>query len=109
MTDTTYTEQDRDRILKRIREIGQQDLFVLDEKGKSYGASWRAWGGAGAFINMARKWDRLVVAVVAADTNIFHAYARDQREESILDDVRDLRRYLLLIEEHLTSDEFEND
>jgi hypothetical protein len=33
---------------------------------------------------------------------VFKAYASDPRDEGILDDIQDLRRYLLLVEEHIT-------
>ena len=33
--------------------------------------------------------------------DIFESYHLDNRDEGILDDIQDLRRYLLLVEEHL--------
>ena len=47
---------------------------------------------------LARKWDRLEKQVTEQGYDIFQAIAYDGREEGILDDIRDLRRYLFLVE-----------
>jgi hypothetical protein len=54
---------------------------------------------------LARKWDRIENQVSPRRRNknyptydIFQALTTDDRDEGILDDVRDLRRYLLLVE-----------
>jgi hypothetical protein len=47
---------------------------------------------------IARKWDRLEKFCEEHGYNIFNAMAEDDRGEGIIDDIRDLRRYLLLIE-----------
>jgi hypothetical protein len=51
---------------------------------------------------LARKWDRIEQQVESQNYDVFEAYAKDSREEGILDDIQDLRRYLLLVEEHIT-------
>lgn len=81
-----------------IPEISKQDVEGLLEKDAEYGASWKRRGGVGAFMMAARKFDRLETAVERHNYDVFAAAREDGRFESVLDDIRDLRRYLLLIE-----------
>jgi|TARA_R100000353_G_scaffold172642_1_gene138051 hypothetical protein len=90
---------------ERMRGIAQTDVTELEEAGKSYGDSWKRRGGVGAFMMLARKWDRIENQVLSYNYDVFEAYHDDDREEGILDDIKDLRRYLLLVEEHVTSAE----
>jgi hypothetical protein len=83
--------------------IVEADLYGLEKAGKSYGDSWKKRGGVGAFMMAARKWDRLETQVIAHSYDIFKAYELDKRPEGILDDIQDLRRYLILIEEEVTN------
>jgi hypothetical protein len=76
-----------------------------------YGASWKKRGGVGAFMMLARKWDRLENALDPNPTSGIHsrmspdvpaydvlfAGARDTRPEGIIDDIDDLVGYLLLV------------
>lgn len=104
---------------RRLREVAEADVTGLLEAEKNYGSSWRKRGGVGAFMMLARKWDRLETALMPHPTDstiangsseempcapwdIFRAYEIDQREEGIIDDIRDLRRYLMLVEEFVT-------
>ena len=50
---------------------------------------------------LARKWDRLEKQVKEANYDVFQAVVDDPREEGILDDIKDLRRYLALVETHM--------
>lgn len=84
-----------------LANIAQQDVNVIDKKNAEYGESWKRRGGVGAFMMLARKWDRLEVAAQRAGWDIFTAATGDAREEGILDDIGDLRRYLLLVEGHI--------
>lgn len=84
---------------KLIRTIGQNDANVLEEKGRTYGDSWRKRGGAGAFMMLARKWDRIENIAQGAGYDIFKVGADNTGD--ILDDIADLRRYLLLVEAHI--------
>ena len=55
---------------------------------------------------LARKWDRIENCLSdRADEpyNIFHAMMKDLRDDGLLDDIRDLRRYLLLVESEVLS------
>jgi hypothetical protein len=58
---------------------------------------------------LARKWDRIEKALDPQQTenptpwDIFAAAKRDDRAEGIIDDIRDLRRYLMLVEAELAA------
>ncbi len=87
---------------ERMLRIARNDVQELKAAEKSYGVSWRKRGGMGAFMMLARKWDRIENQVKAENYDIFSSYEKDKREEGLLDDIQDLRRYLLLVEEHIT-------
>lgn len=107
-----------DRSPDHISSICAEDADGLIEAAKSYGDSWKKRGGVGAFMMLCRKWDRLEVALnpasVPGDTreapiaarlnkpipafDIFAALEADDRAEGLIDDIRDLRRYLILVE-----------
>ena len=85
-----------------LESIAQNDVKIIKEKDKEYGSSWKKRGGIGAFHMLARKWDRLEVAVTKQyGDDIFLAIREDERPEGILDDIRDLRRYLMLVESEI--------
>lgn len=87
-----------------LKNIATNDVNVLAEKGKAYGDSWRKRGGVGAFMMLARKWDRIEQQVGACQYDVFQACAADNHgTDNLLDDIADLRRYLLLVEEHVTA------
>jgi hypothetical protein len=87
---------------EKMRTIAQTDVDCLEKAEKSYGESWKNRGGVGAFMMLARKWDRLENQVKKFDYDVFKAFQEDTRPEGILDDIQDLRRYLILVEEHVT-------
>jgi hypothetical protein len=87
---------------ERMLRIARNDVQELKAAEKSYGVSWRKRGGMGAFMMLARKWDRIENQVKAENYDIFSSYEKDKRQEGLLDDIQDLRRYLLLVEEHIT-------
>lgn len=97
---------DRER-LERIVEADVLGLLRAEEK---YGHSWRKRGGGEAYHQLTRKWDRLELCVEGLEAqDIFEAIrlhpATDGTlggKDGLLDDVRDLRRYLLLVEEYVT-------
>ena len=87
-----------------LRMIASADVTILEDKGKSYGSSWRKRGGAGAFMMLARKWDRIENQMEAAGYDIFEPVRKEMvagTTDGLLDDIRDLRRYLLLVEGHV--------
>ena len=42
-----------------MKEIAQNDLQALQRAEQSYGDSWKRRGGVGAFMMLARKFDRI--------------------------------------------------
>ena len=85
-----------------LGNLASSDVNVLKSKGLSYGDSWRARGGVGAFMMLARKWDRIENQAKQVNYDIFSAcYKTAEEPEGLLDDIADLRRYLLLVEEHV--------
>jgi hypothetical protein len=78
--------------------IAQEDAAGLKKAAESYGFSWKQRGGVGAFMMLARKWDRMENRVRNMEWDVFKAIATDDRGEGVIDDVRDLRRYLMLVE-----------
>jgi len=90
---------------KHIQHLADEDVKKLRKAEESYGDSWRSRGGVGAYMMLARKWDRIENQVEHDGYNVFDTIKRDLSDSGILDDIRDLRRYLLLVESHLV---FEN-
>lgn len=88
----------------RISGIGSADADALVIKGRDYGDSWKKRGGVGAFMMLARKWDRIEEQVRRNGYDVFKCIATDGRSEGVLDDIRDLRRYLMLVEDEMTRD-----
>ena len=88
-------------IIKETEIISAEDRTSLDKAEQDYGDSWRKRGGVGAFMMLARKWDRIENQVVEKGWDIFKSIEQDIRPEGILDDIKDLRRYLLLVEAHM--------
>ena len=86
-----------------IRKLANLDVSKLEQAERSYGDSWRKRGGIGAFKMLARKWDRIENQVTKDGYDIFESIYNDPSDTGILDDIRDLRRYLLLVESFMTS------
>jgi hypothetical protein len=84
--------------LDYLDAVVKDDVEGLREKEKEYGGSWKKRGGVGAFMMLCRKWDRLENHLEKLKYDIFEAITNDTRKEGILDDVRDLRGYLILVE-----------
>jgi hypothetical protein len=103
--------------LDYLEQIAESDVAGLREAEKSYGDSWKRRGGVGAFMMLARKWDRIEKQVskptdlqhdefpsrLAEQWDIFAHVREDTRPEGLIDDIRDLRRYLLLVEAELAA------
>ena len=87
-----------DDFFAQIHFLGDEDGRTLFEKEKSYGGSWKKRGGVGAFMMLARKWDRIEQQVQEHGYDVFTAIENDGAVDGILDDIRDLRRYLFLVD-----------
>ncbi|MAK38150.1 MAG: hypothetical protein CMC15_18465, partial [Flavobacteriaceae bacterium] len=70
-------------ILKTAREIAIEDIRALAKAEQSYGDSWKKRGGVGAFMMLARKWDRLETQVSAKNFDVFEAADQDKRPEGV--------------------------
>jgi hypothetical protein len=88
----------------KLTKIVSQDVAHLVEAEKAYGDSWKKRGGAGAFFVLARKWDRIENQCRQKGYDIFEASNAFEGKDGLLDDIQDLRRYLVLVEEHVTGE-----
>ena len=84
-----------------MRQIAQGDLEALKVAEESYGDSWKRRGGVGAFMMLARKFDRIENQTKDQEWDIFKAGIEYSGEDGLLDDIRDFRRYLLLVEQQI--------
>ena len=84
--------------------LSQADVLALRTASQKYGDSWKKRGGCGAYMNLARKWDRIEKAAMDHDWDILAAARQLPGEDGLLDDIGDLRRYLLLIEARIRLD-----
>lgn len=90
----------------KLTRAALKDVEVLEKKDAEYGGSWKKRGGTGAYMMACRKFDRIEervsksfpTAPPVSSYDIFGHIVADQRPEGLMDDIRDLRRYLLLIE-----------
>ena len=85
-------------IIRQTQIISAKDWTSPDSAEEDYGDSWKKRGDIGAFMMLARKWDRIENQVNDYTYDIFLALDEDKRPEGLIDDIRDLRRYLLLVE-----------
>ena len=67
-------------ILDVVRRVLDADLEELQLAEKSYGNSWKKRGGVGAFMMLARKWDRIEQQVRESEYDIFKAIKKDPSE-----------------------------
>jgi hypothetical protein len=103
--------------ITHLEEVLKDAERVIREKDAQYAASWKSRGGVGAYMMLARKWDRIEAALSpmhlgdkvtcglsvninkpVAPYDIITACIEDNRTEGILDDIKDLRNYLTLVE-----------
>jgi len=91
-------------IREQIESLGNVDAVKLETAERSYGHSWKARGGVGAFMMLARKWDRIQNQSQKFNYDIFKTILSDPSEKGILDDIGDLRRYLFLVENEIRAE-----
>jgi hypothetical protein len=96
----TTSDPNSNLYTNELAKVATSDVSALCKAQVNYGNSWKKRGGVGAFMMLARKWDRLEQFLSKAQKqfDIFDAIEKDQRAEGIIDDIRDLRRYLCLVE-----------
>lgn len=83
-------------------DVARRDVEELQVKNANYGESWKRRGGVGAFMMLARKWDRLdnLLAHTGGGHSLQHLLMSNPGD--VLDDIGDLRRYLLLVEDEVS-------
>jgi hypothetical protein len=84
--------------LNFLRSVLKQDEAALYVNDPAYDASWKKREGHSAFENLCRKWDRIYARVKKFTWDLFIAARDDRRREGVIQDIRDLRRYLALAE-----------
>lgn len=81
--------------LKNLEPLAKQIVTVLHDKEKHYAGSWQQRGGPGAFMMLARKWDRIENAAKKENYDIFKVIKHNEAET--VDDIDDLIGYLMLV------------
>lgn len=101
--ESTVSEEHAPKIeLNEVQYLELTDKAALEKANKDYGDSWRRRGGVGAFMMLARKWDRIETQLKnnPPQWDVLQQLEIDDRPEGLIDDIRDLRRYLMLVEAH---------
>lgn len=90
---------------RHLQAIADEDVKFVKNKDASYAGSWKKRGGIGAFMMLARKWDRLENMASVANWDIFkvlfNSFELNGEDGSPIAEIRDLRRYLLLLEAYI--------
>lgn len=99
-----------------IDSVSRTDIEELRRKEETYRGSWKRRGGVGAFMMLARKWDRLegileseawkydVLRAMTAQSKVANELGNEAGADgTVLAEVRDLRRYLILVEAEMIS------
>lgn len=94
-------------MLTRIRRITHGMADKLHRKNEQYGESWCKRGGQQAFAVIWRKADRIESILAKMDNGYDIFAAWEENPGDIQDDIRDLRDYLLLLEEYMTRPKIE--
>lgn len=93
--------------MKYLRDVVEEDIRILDEKERTYQGSWKKREGIGAFMMLARKWDRIenMLSSGKLTYDIFGHISLDTtgNDSTVLAEIRDLRRYLLLVEAEMVA------
>lgn len=89
-----------------LDRIADGDVQHLNVKESTYKGSWKRRGGVGAFMMLARKWDRIEPMAEGSGYDIFALIEQQGLEGAdgtLIAEIRDLRRYLLLVEAEVLS------
>ena len=87
-----------------IQQIAEEDVEGLIEAQVEYGDSWKQRGGPGAWFTVVRPLDRLNTMMAkqmpsnGISNDIFQLMKDSESDGGVLNAVRDLRRYLMLVE-----------
>ncbi len=86
--------------MRFIEYVTQEDIKELQRKETTYGGSWKKRGGIGAAMMILRKVDRLENLLYRKQYDIFDT-EMSGADGTMLAEIRDLRRYLILVEAEL--------
>jgi len=92
--------------IDHVQAVADAGIAVIREKSRTYGASWKARGGRGAWYTLVRPLDRLQLRVERDHGgDIFAAVEADPSggDGTCLDAIRDLRNYLTLVEAEMVA------
>lgn len=84
-----------------INAVTADDLDELKRKEATYKGSWKKRGGIGAAMMILRKVDRLENMLEERAYDIFDKIDMSGADGTMLAEIRDLRRYLILVEAEL--------
>ena len=98
--------------LDYLEIVSKEDHDHLREKAKFYGDSWKKSGGRSSWFMLRRKIDRLINMLDKEPTNFEESLAHQDifkkikenpsgADGTVLAEIRDLRRYLLLVESEM--------
>lgn len=92
---------------RQLQQITRDDVSFVEDKDTQYDASWKRHGGVGAFFTIVRPWDRLYNYAKQRGFDLFEMIGEEGLEGpdgSVIACVRDMRRYLLLVEAHMAEE-----
>lgn len=83
-----------------LENVADQDIAELKRKEETYKGSWKKRGGVGACMMIVRKIDRLEVILEGYGYDVFEGIRTEPSgtDGSLIAEIRDLRRYLMLVE-----------
>lgn len=83
------------KLLDKLKKMMAKDAEFIAKKDADYNSSWKKRGGVGAYMMLARKWDRIEEQAQRFDWDIFEALKHD--DVGLIDDIIDLSGYLYLV------------
>jgi len=100
-----------------LQNVADEDVRFLIEREALYKGSWKKSGGRSAYFMLVRKIDRIqnimsqkptTIEEAIAQHDIFEKIKEDPsgKDATLLSEVRDLRRYLLLVESEMIAKGF---
>jgi hypothetical protein len=91
--------------MQYLESIAKEDVRFVEMRESTYRGSWKRRGGPGVFMNLARKWDRLEHYASRTGWDLWATLhgGLEGEDGTALAEIRDLRRYLLLVEAELMS------
>src|SRR3954466_2463000 len=99
------TTADKLKYHRHLDAIAKADIAYIQRKDAQYGANWKKRDGAGAFFTIARPWDWFESISKGAGYDLFAEISEEGLEGqdgTLIACVRDLRRYLMLVEAEMT-------